>query len=315
MAEHNQSNNQDHQSEEEHTNAVLQKFQNFIDSLGSNELKEQQDAVNQGIILKGEKGIQYNLKREHWKKSLELHEEYLKIRETIAIKLKQAREELITTEGASGSSSSETESKGNINQAIAEFTELTTYFDSSIGCIKSVQHKLLEVLTAVSRLKNAIKDPCNANDLKQLEKGIPDWHSQVEYIWTCADEACNEAKGNFEDAVKAAGIKALLTLDSIQELGVEIAEQVDAFYDNVEECLTTAQNHEQEKRTELDQAIRELCEAEDDCKVAEDLLAGYEYLMDFARPSNSRSESITMDRLLKKAEKNFEFQFKLEEAS
>lgn len=272
------------------SNDIQQVFKNFTDALTNDEISA---ASHQYEILGSsaqQKEEIFKMKRKDWEDAVKMHDEYTAIQEQISIKLGKATEEFVN----------------NITDTNSEFGELGTHLDQSISCIKETQQKFLAVITAVNELENAIKNHCNNRDAEVLEDEIG-LSSHLSVLKTCAVEACNEAGASFDEAVKAAGIKALLNLESMVTLANTLQANVQSFNEDVNTQLTATETGAAEKRDLLNTAIEELCKVNDDLATKGDQLNALDEFKSFTS-TEPRRRPTTIDHLLLEAEKNFDLE-------
>ena len=266
---------------------IRQVFVDFAKELWDNEINdariEYEQLEKEGEQKEGAKAVKYD----DWRDAVKMYEEYVAIKEQISIKLEQSTEEFV----------------GNIDAANAYFGELGEHLDNSIACIKETQQKFLAIITAINELENAFKDHCNTGEAEMLENEVG-LSSHLQIIKECANESCDEAGKNFDEAVKAAGMKALLKMDSIVTFGADLTTHVTTFKSDVDAQLAATFEGMSAKRELVDTAIQELCTAKDDFATQSNKLSGLQYLERFVMQPSRRRPS-TMDHLLVEAEKNF----------
>ena len=265
-------------------------FAEFAEDLMENEIDESSEKFEN---FQGELEIKLNtqmMKEKDWEDAKSVNSEYICIKDEIAIKLSQTTSEF----------------EGNLVAANDKFTELGTKLDASIACIKSTQKSFLDVISAIHNVENAIKDHCNTGEVEILENEIG-LTSHIQILKDCAVEACNEAGGYFDEAAKAAGIKALLDLSNLLTFGTTLKTEVKEFADDVDEKVLSTTEYVATKRADLDLAIKASCKANDDVNTEGYILLGLEEVKALAK-RNNRFRPTTMEHLIVEAEKNFELE-------
>lgn len=265
------------------------KFENFHEDLEENEIKDAESACNVAQSnLEGAQNFADN-KKDYWDKSETTLHEYEQIKYEISLKLCQGTTDL----------------KSDITESKARFGEMDTLFASSITCIKDVAKKVLDIQTALDGLGNAIKDDCNKNELKEINKIQPPLNQRMRKLQRHVEEACDKASDNRSNAVKASGVKALLNIDSIESACGEVKVEVDEFKADVEANITKYAQQVVENKKAYEDAVNALCTAESSKEMAELLKQGLCNIRDYADPDCDR-DARDIDDIVEDAEKNFE---------
>lgn len=127
--------------------------------------------------------------------------------------------------------------------------EAVAAFTAAHLAIMDLKKKAGELKDAACKLKYAIPDPCNSEQLKALREHIvddpntsgieQDFETIASNLIVGAEDICAKANQTFEFTVKVAGIHAYIRIDSLKPIGTVLANAADAFKADVNANLKT----------------------------------------------------------------------------
>lgn len=290
MAEDKQNNPQPNKGEDQPSkngkdNPVKAKFEHFTSELEALEIEEANTAleVAQDNLLQSESTIENNNIK--WIKSKDNLEEYLLIKHEISLKLVQGVTEL----------------QEDVQTSKEKFTEMDGLFAIACTSIKDVSKKILLVNGAIAQLENAITDSCNQKEVETYK----DLKKKIKQLSETCNGIAEKASANVSASVKAAGVKALLNLDSLVEMGNQIKIETESFKSNVDTNITSSITNEATTKESFNQSIIEYSKAKADNDITSLKKEGLDKLRDFSDSDQVR-EASEIDEIVEDAEKNFE---------
>jgi hypothetical protein len=136
-----------------------------------------------------------------------------------------------------------TEILGKITQLENRDKEVLAAFNAASLAVMDLKKKASDLKDAACKLKYAIPDPCNSEQLKALREYIAvdksvtppldDFETIAANLIQQSEDVCVKANQAFEFTVKVAGIHAYIRIDSLRPLGVSFANAVGMFKSDV----------------------------------------------------------------------------------
>jgi hypothetical protein len=153
-----------------------------------------------------------------------------------------------------------------------------TAFDAAVAAIKTVKQKVGQVSSLSVKLRDAIADSCNSEELKQIREclsksgqGKRNIEDSVQEFVQLADQIVNQADDTAQAAVKVAGINAFVNLDNLSALLTTAKTDGGKLIADVEANVKDAQKKYDESRKPLGDALKALSTATTDKYKAWDL--------------------------------------------
>lgn len=119
-----------------------------------------------------------------------------------------------------------------IGEAIKGSASVKTKMDAAIDAIKAAKDKMALVDSKACKLSDALKESCNADQLRIL-CGIPDFNDLAEEIINKSDEAHDTADDASEAAVKVSAALAFANVESLKDYGTSLKDKGAAFQSDV----------------------------------------------------------------------------------
>lgn len=127
--------------------------------------------------------------------------------------------------------------------------EVVAAFNAAHLAVMDLKKKAGELKDAACKLKFAIPDPCNSEQLKALREHIvddpnttdpeQDFETIAASLISDAEEVCSKANQAFEFTVKVTGIHAYVRVDSLKPLATALVNAADAFKADINANLKT----------------------------------------------------------------------------
>ncbi|MBW8682924.1 hypothetical protein [Chitinophaga rhizophila] len=152
--------------------------------------------------------------------------------------------------------------------AQARYAGIKTAFDTAVAAIKNAKQKSGLVNTLAGKLKDAVADSCNSEELKlireNLSKGGPGKKSiedSVQEFVAYAEKIVNQADDVAQAAVKVAGINAFVNIDNLTSLIATAKADGTNLLTDVENNVKSIQKKYDDSRKPLGEALKELSKA------------------------------------------------------
>lgn len=155
-----------------------------------------------------------------------------------------------------------------VAQAQLKYTGVKTSFDLAVAAIKTAKQKAGLVNTLSGKLKDAVADSCNSEELKlireNLSKGGPGKKSiedSVQEFVAYAEKIVNQADDVAQAAVKVAAINAFVNIDNLTSLIATAKADGTALITDVESNVKASQKKYDDSRKPLGDALKDLSKA------------------------------------------------------
>lgn len=152
--------------------------------------------------------------------------------------------------------------------AQGKFTSVKTSFDAAIAAIKVAKQKAGLVNTLAGKLKDAVADSCNSEELKLIREnlskggqGKKNLEDSVQEFVSYAEKIVNQADDVAQAAVKVAGINAFVNVENLVALIATAKADGTAFITDVENNVKGSQKKYDDSRKPLGEALKELSKA------------------------------------------------------
>ncbi|ACU62687.1 hypothetical protein [Chitinophaga pinensis] len=152
--------------------------------------------------------------------------------------------------------------------AQAKYTGIKTSFDAAVTAIKTAKQKAGLVNTLAGKLKDAVADSCNSEELKlireNLSKGGPgkkNIEDSVQEFVAYAEKINNQADDVVQAAVKVAGINAFVNVDNLSVLIATAKTDGTGLITDVENNVKGSQKKYDDSRKPLGDALKDLSKA------------------------------------------------------
>lgn len=150
-------------------------------------------------------------------------------------------------------------------QAQGKYTSVKTTFDTAVAAIKAAKQKVGMVNTLAGKLKDAVADSCNSEELKlireNLSKGGPgkkNIEDSVQEFVAYAEKIVNQADDVAQAAVKVAGINAFVNIDNLSALIATAKADGGKLITDVENNVKDSQKKYDDSRKPLGEALKNL---------------------------------------------------------
>lgn len=200
-----------------------------------------------------------------------------------------------------------------VQEDVNRYEALKTSYSTAVAAIKTAKQKIARVNDLANKLKNAVPDSCNSEELKQIKeclqksgnkhpKGLEE---SVNDIVRHAHHLTNLVDDLSESAVKVAGINAFINIGSLSTAANNIKEKGNAFIANVNNSITTLQASHDASRTTLTEDLKLLSTATADrykAWIRKDSLAA---TAAFVKDTDCDHDCRSLDDIAKEAEQSF----------
>jgi len=155
-----------------------------------------------------------------------------------------------------------------VTAASTKYAGIKTSFDAAVSAIKTAKQKVGLVNTLAGKLKDAVADSCNSEELKlireNLSKGGPGKKSiedAAQEFVNYAEKIVNQADDVAQAAVKVAGINAFVNVDNLVSLIATAKTDGGKLIADVEANVKDSQKKYDDSRTPLGDALKDLSKA------------------------------------------------------
>jgi len=152
--------------------------------------------------------------------------------------------------------------------AQTKYASVKTSFDAAVTAIKAAKSKVGLVNTLAGKLKDAVADSCNSEELKlireNLSKGGPNKKNiedSVQEFVQYAEKIVNQADDVAQAAVKVAGINAFVNIDNLSALIATAKTDGGKLITDVENNVKNSQKKYDDSRKPLGDALKALSTA------------------------------------------------------
>ena len=197
---------------------------------------------------------------------------------------------------------------------VARYDALSTAYTAAVNAIKAAKQKIAKVNTLACKLKDAVPDSCNSEELKQIKDclsknankpGQKSLEDSVHEIVHQAHHITNQVDDLSESAVKVAGINAFINIGSLTPAAVLIKEKGTAFITDVDANLKSLQTqYDTARQTQVD-ALKALSVATTDKYKAWIIKDGLAATADFVKDNDCDHDCRSLDDIAKEAEQSF----------
>jgi hypothetical protein len=149
-----------------------------------------------------------------------------------------------------------------------KYTGMKTSFEAAVTAIKTAKQKVGLVNTLAGKLKDAVADSCNSEELKLIREnlskggqGKKSLEDSVQEFVNYAEKIVNQADDVAQAAVKVAGINAFVNLDNLTTLVATAKADGGKLITDVENNVKDAQKKYDDSRKPLGEALKELSKA------------------------------------------------------
>jgi hypothetical protein len=202
-----------------------------------------------------------------------------------------------------------------VQEDVARYTTLNTEYGEAVAAIKTAKQKIAAVNTLATKLKGAVPDSCNSEELKQIkeclskngnkqqpQKGLEE---SVHEIAAQALRITNLVDDLAESAVKVAGINAFISISSLTETAALIKTNGDKFFANVEANVKSLQTDSDAARTTLVDSLKKLSISTTDKYKAWIVKDGLAATAQFIQDNDCDHDCRSLDDIAKEAEQSF----------
>src|ERR1044072_6570728 len=205
-----------------------------------------------------------------------------------------------------------------VAEDVARYDALNTAYTAAVNAIKAAKQKIEKVNTLDCKLKDAVPDSCNSEELKQIKeclnknnntgKGQQQPDSLEESVHKIVDHAhqiTTQVDDLAETAVKVAGINAFINLPSLTPAATLIREKGTAFITDVDANLKALQTqYDTARQTQVD-ALKALSTATVDKYKAWIVKDGLAFTAEFVKDNDCDHDCRSLDEIAKEAEQSF----------
>jgi hypothetical protein len=205
-----------------------------------------------------------------------------------------------------------------VAEDVARYEALNTAYTAAVNAIKAAKQKIAKVNTLACKLKDAVPDSCNSEELKQIKECLnknnntgkgqqqPDsLEESVHKIVHQAHHITNQVDDLSESAVKVAGINAFINIASLTPAAALIKEKGTAFITDVDANLKALQTqYDTARQTQVD-ALKALSTATVDKYKAWIVKDGLAFTAEFVKDNDCDHDCRSLDEIAKEAEQSF----------
>ncbi|MCW3464563.1 hypothetical protein [Chitinophaga nivalis] len=191
-------------------------------------------------------------------------------------------------------------------------------FDKAVAAIKAAKQKIGQAATLSVKLKEAVADSCNSEELKQirecLQKGHVDKSSPenrnlensvqefVQYGYHINDQIDNVAQA----AVKVAGINSFVNVDSFEGLAITAKLAGTSLINDVEANVKDSLKKYDDSRKDLGDALKKLSTAMVNKYETANLIEAVEEVTAFVKEKNCHNDCHALDDIAEEAEATYD---------
>jgi hypothetical protein len=190
--------------------------------------------------------------------------------------------------------------------------EVKTSFDAAVALIKTAKQKIGLVSTLSVKLKDAVADSCNSEELKMirdnLTKGGPNKKIEdavLEFV-SLSDQIVNQVDDVAQAAVKVAGINSFINIDNLAALVVATKTDGTKLITDVEANVKDSQKKYDDSRKPLGDALKALSAAVTEKNKAWNLKDAVTAISKFVDEKNCQHGCQKLDEISEEAENAFD---------
>jgi len=198
-------------------------------------------------------------------------------------------------------------------QLIPKRNEVKTSFNDAINLIKTAKQKVGLVSTWALKLKDAVADSCNSEELKSIREnlskggsGLKNLEDSVLEFVSYADKIVNQADDVAQGAVKVAGINAFLNIDNLATLIAATKTDGLKLITDVEANVKDAQKKYDDSRTPLGAALKGLSSAVTEKNKAWNFKEAVTSVSKFVEDKDCQFDCKKLDEISEEAEHAFD---------
>jgi hypothetical protein len=182
--------------------------------------------------------------------------------------------------------------KKNSEEYLAKDGELATSLKGVAQTLKLVKEKIADLKAAACMLDTCVKDSCNAQQIKIIEKTIPDFKQEVADKLISVTNATNGlADTAFIHAVEITGIQTFSNVDSLVELSKNLQAKVKEFKSDLDGNVKERTDEVKKSHEEYAAAVVEFSKKTSDKRKKSVYLEGLAFSLDFiCLPTDPDSE-------------------------
>ncbi|WP_298740432.1 hypothetical protein [uncultured Chitinophaga sp.] len=202
-----------------------------------------------------------------------------------------------------------------VAEDVARYEALNTAYTAAVNAIKAAKQKIAKVNTLACKLKDAVPDSCNSEELKQIKECLSkngnkgqqqdSLEESVHKIVHQAHHITNQVDDLSESAVKVAGINAFINIASLTPAAALIKEKGTAFITDVDANLKALQTQYDSARQTQADALKALSTATTDKYKAWIVKDGLAATAEFVKDNDCDHDCRSLDEIAKEAEQSF----------
>lgn len=202
-----------------------------------------------------------------------------------------------------------------VQEDVARYNTLNTEYGKAVAAIKLAKQKIAKVNTLACKLKDAVPDSCNSEELKQIKECLnkntgkgqqqDGLEESVHKIVHQAHHITNQVDDLSESAVKVAGINAFINIASMTPAATLIKEKGTAFITDVDANVTSLQTQYDTARQTQVTSLKELSSATADKYKAWIIKDGLAATAQFVKDNDCDHDCRSLDEIAREAEESF----------
>jgi hypothetical protein len=191
--------------------------------------------------------------------------------------------------------------------------EIKTSFDAAVTAIKAAKQKIGLVNTWADKLKDAVADSCNSEELKSIREnlskggpGLKNLENSVQEFVDYADRIVNQIDDVAQGAVKVAGINAFLNIDNLAALIASSKVDGVKLITDVETNVKDVQKKYDDSRKPLGESLKGLSAAVTEKNKAWNFKEAVTSVSKFVEDKNCHFDCKKLDEISEEAEHAFD---------
>ncbi|SFD73640.1 hypothetical protein SAMN05518672_1034 [Chitinophaga sp. CF118] len=191
--------------------------------------------------------------------------------------------------------------------------DIKTSFDAAIALIKTAKQKVGLVSTAAVKLKDAVADSCNSEELKLIRENLSKGGSNkksleesVQEFVNYANKIVNQVDDVAQAAVKVAGINSFINIDNLAILVAATKTDGAKLITDVEANVKSSQKKYDDSRVPLGNALKGLSSAVTDMNKAWNLKNAVTNISQFVEDKDCQHDCKNLDDISDEAEHAFD---------
>ena len=150
---------------------------------------------------------------------------------------------------------------GKIDKIIASSSSIKSKLEIALNAIKDAKDKMAIVDGKACKLSDALKESCNADQLRILE-GISCFDDLAQSIIKKSDDVHDTADDTYEAGIKVSAALAFANVESLKEYGITLQEKGQTFQSDVADNLVFNNEKLAMAQTEVTDSLMALSTAE-----------------------------------------------------